>query len=128
MDLGSLSMLNLSTFLDFCEIHCTKQSLSKLDKIVNAFLISHVHKWLEKLKEKVQNEIIFECSACYNNTGEHKRIEELLHFDDELKNDEKADEELMKEVMASDCSLKSTKDFTEPIFTKSYKIILRQTL
>merc|ERR1712212_69439 len=100
-------MMTIGLFLDFCEIEYTKQSLTKLDKIVNASLKRHIHKWLEKLKRKVQDELSFECPACYNNTGDFKKLEDLLTFDDELKNDRKADAQLMQE--ANEGTLQKTK-------------------
>ena len=83
-------MLTTSLFLDFCKINYTRESLSKLDKIVSAFMITHIHKWLEKLTVKVEKELSFECPACYtDNTGEFKKLEKLLQFDVELENDQK---------------------------------------
>ena len=84
-------MLTIGLFLDFCEIEYSKQSLSKLDKIVNAVIKRNIHQWLEKLKRKIEKELSFECPACYNSTGDFKKLENLLDFDDDLTNDRRLD-------------------------------------
>merc|ERR1711962_934720 len=92
------NMLTIGLFLDFCEIEYSKQSLSKLDKIVNAVIKRNIHQWLEKLKRKIEKELSFECPACYNSTGDFKKLENLLDFDDALTNDRRLDAQLLQEV------------------------------
>jgi len=91
-------MLTIGLFLDFCEIKYSKQSLSKLDKIVNAVIKRNIHQWLEKLKRKIEKELSFECPACYNSTGDFKKLENLLDFDDDLTNDRRLDAQLLQEA------------------------------
>jgi len=105
-------MLTIGLFLDFCEIEYSKQSLSKLDKIVNAVIKRNIHQWLEKLKRKIEKELSFECPACYNSTGDFKKLENLLDFDDDLTNDRRLDAQLLQK--AAEDTLEKTKIASDP--------------
>ena len=73
-------MLKISTFLDFCNINYTEKSQSKLDKLVNKSMEKHMQQWLENLKQKIENEMSFECPVCYNNTDKFKELQFFLAF------------------------------------------------
>ena len=91
-------MLKIGGFLDICEIIYNEESLLKLEELVNISMERHIHKWLEKMKLKIQQELSFECSICYNSNEVQgsdfsAEIRKLLAFDYELENDAAIDGE-----------------------------------
>ena len=91
-------MLKIGGFLDICEIIYNEESLLKLEELVNISMERHIHKWLEKLKLKIQQELSFECSICYNSNEVQDsdfftELRKLLAFDYQLENDAAIDGE-----------------------------------
>ena len=85
-------MLKIGGFLDICEIIYNDESLLKLEEIVNISMERHIHKWLEKLKLKIQQGLSFECSICYNSNAMQDseffaKLERFLVLDYQLEND-----------------------------------------
>ena len=95
-------MLKIGDFLDICEIIYNEESLLKLEELVNISMERHIHKWLEKLKLKIQQELSFECSICYNSNEVHQdsdfftELKKLLAFDYQLENEAAIDGEYKK--------------------------------
>ena len=85
-------MLKIGGFLDICKIIYNEESLLKLEELVNISMERHIHKWLEKLKLKIQQELSFECSICYNSNGMqdsefYAELKTFLVLDYQLEND-----------------------------------------
>ena len=85
-------MLKIGGFLDICEIIYNEESLLKLEELLNISMERHIHKWLEKLKLKIQQELSFECSICYNSNAMQDseffaKLERFLVLDYQLEND-----------------------------------------